>query len=157
LSVAIGPRHLARLALVACTLFVTGCGAISTSPPAPTPADFQGIATLINRHGLTFEHVVSGDPGCSDATLAPTAIRLDAFGLDQPTPTRLYLYIFRNRASFERLRQTVDSCARSYVTNPDAFESIETSPYVVAGPGPWAPGFKSAVRAIFTEAAGTGD
>ena len=136
-------------------LAVAGCG-ISTSPPPPTPADFQGIAGELVQRGIQIQHIVSGDAGCDDITLERTAIALDAEGLDQTTPTRLYIYIFRNRDSFERLRQTVDGCARSYATNPDAFESVEASPYVVAGPGPWGAEFKSAVRAIFTEAAGTG-
>jgi hypothetical protein len=162
-SVAIGARrrergraHRGAIALVAC-LAVAGCGVVSTSPPAPTPADFQGIANILLRHGLAFAHVVSGDAGCDDPVLTKAAIGLDASGLDQPTATRLYIYIFRNRDSFERLRQTVDACARSYVTDPAAFESIDVSPYVVAGPGPWGAGFKAAIRAAFDEAAGTGD
>jgi len=142
--------------LLVCLLAVGGCG-ISTTPPAATPADFQGIATLLAQHGLTFSHIVSGDAGCPDQTLARTAIALDASGLDQPTPTRIYIYIFRNRDAFDRLRQTVDACARSYATNPDTFESVEASPYVVAGAGPWATDFKTALRAVFSQAAGTGD
>jgi hypothetical protein len=151
LAVSIG-----RLTIVVVLLVLVGCGTISTTPPSPTPADFQGIAGLLLQHGLKIDHIVSGDSGCDDLTLKRTAIAIDASGLDQATPTRMYIYIFRNRDSFERLRQTVDACARSYVTNPDDFESIEASPYVVAGPGPWGSGFKTAVREIFDAAAGTG-
>ncbi len=135
---------------------LAGCG-ITTTPPAPTPADFQGIARELVRRGLQVDHLVSGDAGCDDLTLKRTAIALDASGLDQAAPTRLFIYIFRNRASFERLRETVGGCAQSYATDPDAFESIEASPFVVASAGPWAPEFRSAVRAAITEAAGTGD
>ena len=49
------------------------------------------------------------------------------------------LYVFRNRDSFERLRATVDDCARSFVTDPETYETIEQSPFVVAAQGPWAP------------------
>jgi hypothetical protein len=156
-SAAIAAGRRLSLALVVCLLAGARCSTISTSAPPPTPADFQGIASLLLRGGLRFDHVVSGDAGCDDQTLARTAIALDASGLDQTTPTRLYIYIFRNRDSFERLRQTVDACARSYVTNPDAFESIEASPFVVTGPGPWGAAFRSAVRMIFSQAAGSGD
>lgn len=135
---------------------LAGCG-LTASPPAPTPADFQGLAGELVKRGLRIEHIVSGDAGCDDITLKRTAIGLDAVGLDQDRPTRLYFYIFRNRASFERLRQTVDGCATSYATDPEAFESIEASPFVVASAGPWAHEFKAAVRAAITEAAGTGD
>lgn len=138
-------------------LVLTGCGLVSTSPPAPTPADFQGITANFIRRQLTVKNVISGDAGCDDQTLKQTAIGFDASGLDQATPVRLHVYIFRNRASFERLRQTVDACAASYVTDPEVFASVETSPYVVASAGPWAPQFQSAVRAAITEAAGSGD
>ena len=155
-SVAAAARRLNRFAAVIGVLTLVGCGTITTSPPAPTPAGFQVIAGLLRESGMTIGHVVSGDAGCDDHTLAQTAIALDASGLDQATPTRLYIYIFRNGDSFTRLRQTVDACAKTYTTNPDDFESIDASPYVVAGPGPWAPGFKAAVRAALSSAAGTG-
>jgi hypothetical protein len=142
--------------LIALVVGVAGCG-LTASPPAPTPADFQGLAGELVKRGLRIGHIVSGDAGCADITLKQTAIALDAVGLDQDEPTRLYFYIFRNRASFERLRQTVDGCAMSYAPDPQAFESIEASPFVVASAGPWAPEFKAALRAAITEAAGTGD
>ncbi len=142
--------------LIAVLVGVAGCG-LTASPPAPTPADFQGLAGEVVKRGIEIEHIVSGDAGCDDLTLKQTAIGLDAHGLDQDRPTRLYFYIFRNRASFERLRQTVDGCAASYATDPATFESIEASPFVVASAGPWAPEFKAALRAAITEAAGTGD
>jgi hypothetical protein len=142
--------------LVALLVCLAGCG-VTTTPPAPTPADFQGIAAELVKRGVQIDHVVSGDAGCDDITLERTAIGLDAVGLDQETPTRLFIYIFRNRASFDRLRQTVDGCARSYAADPATFESIEASPFVVGSAGPWAPEFRSAVRAAITQAAGTGD
>jgi hypothetical protein len=134
---------------------LVGCG--FTAPPAPTPADFQGIAADLAKRGLQIDHIVSGDAGCDDITLKKTAIGLDAAGLDQATPTRLYIYIFRNRASFDRLQQTVDGCAMSYATDPAAYESFAASPFVVGSAGPWAPEFRAAVRSGITEAAGTGD
>jgi hypothetical protein len=142
--------------LTALLIGLAGCG-LSTTAPSPTPADFQGIAGELVTHGLRINHIVSGEAGCGDLTLERTAIALDATGLDQATPTRMFIYIFRNRASFDRLRDSVDGCARSYATNPDAYESIEASPFVVASAGPWAPQFRAAVRAAITKAAGTGD
>jgi hypothetical protein len=101
--------------------------------------------------------VVSGDAGCDDPMLIPTAIRMDAKGLDQTTPVRIFLYIFRNRASFEKLRSRIDACARAFVTDPETFESAEQSPFVVAGQGPWALQFEAALRHGLEVAAGTGD
>ncbi len=138
-------------------LSLSACGTISTSAPAPTPADFQGIATELTIRRIAIDNLVSGDAGCTDRVLIPTAIGLTAKGLDQATPARLYLYIFRDRAAFERLRTTVDDCARSYVTDPQTFESIDASPFVLAGQGPWAPEFRAALREALVTAAGTGD
>lgn len=139
--------------------FVTACGTISRTPPAPTPADFPGIAGVLTLHQIRVDPgtIVSGDSGCADANLAKTAIGFDASGLDQTTPVRIHVFIFRNRAAYERLRPTVDACAASFVTDPATFESVETSPYVFAGQGPWAAGFKDNLRAAITEAAGAGN
>jgi hypothetical protein len=142
-------------ALVACLL--AGCGAVSTTPPAPTPADFQGIASEMTKAGIVIDDLVSGDAGCDDPVLVPTAIGVTASGLDQAEPVRLYLYIFRNRSSFERLRASIDACAREFVTDPETFETIEQSPFVVAGQGPWAPEFEAALRSALEIAAGTGN
>ena len=142
---------------IAVALLVGGCSTISRTPPEPTPADFQGIAGDIVQRGIRIEHIVSGDAGCPNHDLAKTAIGFDAVGLDQATPVRVYVYIFRNRATYERVRATVDECARAYVTDPETYESVETSPYVLAGQGPWGAAFKTNLRAAIDEAAGTGD
>jgi hypothetical protein len=141
---------------IAAAIALGACGVITTTPPAPTPADFLGITANLIRRDITVDHVTSGDAGCDDQTLGRTAIGFDASGLDQATPVRVYVYIFRNREAFERLRQTVDECARSYATDPAAYASVEASPFVVASGGPWAPQFQAAIRAAITEAAGTG-
>ena len=145
------------LALGFVALVVTACGVVSTTPPAPTPADFQGVAIEFAKRGLILDHLVSGDAGCADKVLAPTAIAFDARGLDQATAVRIYMYVFRNRATFERLRSTIDGCARAFVTDPDTFESVEQSPFVMAGQGPWGAKFEAALRQGLEVAAGTGD
>ena len=153
-------RRLRRLRLgllVAATVGLVGCGRISTAPPAPTPADFQGIATELTVRRIAIDDLVSGDAGCDDKVLIPTAIGITAKGLDQLEPVRLYLYVFRNRTSFDRLRASIDDCARAFVTDPETFETVEQSPFVVAGQGPWAPGFEAAIRDALLVAAGTGD
>ena len=99
---------------------------------------------------------MSGDAGCTDSVLTPTAIAFDARGLDQAEDVRIYIYIFRNRDAFERLRASVDTCAAAFVTDPGTFETAEESPYVLAGQGPWAPEFEAALRDALAEAAGTG-
>jgi hypothetical protein len=100
---------------------------------------------------------VSGDPGCDDANLVPAAIRFEASGLDQPVPTRAYIYIFRNRAAFDRLLPDVDRCAGAFNTDAEGEPWIAVSPYVLTGPGgSWPPAFREAMAEGLTEAAGAG-
>ncbi len=149
-------RAAIALLLAAMALLLASCGVISTAPPAPTASDFQGIATELTKRGVALDELVSGDAGCNDRALVPTAISLRAKGLDQSQPVRIYLYIFADRATFERLVPAVDACARSYVTAPDRYETVEQSPFMLAGQGPWAPRFEAAVREALLVAAGTG-
>ncbi len=151
------PRSLPLAAVLLATALLGACGTISTTAPAPTPADFQGIATELTKRGIAIDDLVSGDAGCSDPILVPTAIAFTADGLDQADPTRIFLYVFRNRESFERLRATIDDCARSFVIDPETFETIEQSPFVVAAQGPWGPEFEAALRDALEVAAGTGN
>ena len=132
------------------------CSSITVTPPAPTPADFPGIAGALGKRGIVIDNIVSGDAGCGDATLIPTAIRFDASGLDQPVPTRAYVYIFRNRAVFDRLLPDVVLCAGAYVTDEEGEPWIALSPFVLTGPGPWPPAFRDAMADGLREAAGTG-
>jgi hypothetical protein len=152
------PWRRVRVAVAAATVGVVlaGCGVVSRTPPAPTPADFLGISSSLVGRGIAIDHVVAGDAGCADQNLGKTAISFRASGLDQATPVPVYLYIFGSRDSFVNRRSDVDACARSYATDPATFESIDVSPFVLAGQGPWAPKFAAALRAGLTEAAGTG-
>jgi hypothetical protein len=149
-------RPLALCLALFAALAVSACSFVETAPPSPTPADFPDTAIQLTQRGVVIDRVVSGDAGCDDKVLAPTAIAFDASGLDQASKARIYLYVFRNRESFERLRATIDDCARTFVTDPETYESIEDSPFVLAGQGPWAPKFKTALRAGLEAAAGTG-
>jgi hypothetical protein len=150
-------RGAPRLVLVlAAAIALDACGTISRTPPVPTPAGFPGMASLFSQRGIAVTGIVSGDAGCDDQNLAKTAIGFDAVGLDQTRPVRVYAYIFGSRESYQRLRPAVDACARSYVTDPGTYESVETSPYVLSGQGPWGERFKESLRAALVEAAGTG-
>jgi hypothetical protein len=133
-----------------------GCAGLQGSPPIPDPASFPEIASQLGRFGVDVENWTAGDAGCDDPTLAPTAIRFEAQGLDEASPVLLRIYIFRNRDAWERRQADVDTCAAAWATDPSTFEIVQTSPYVLAGQGPWPPQFEAAVRKALTEAAGTG-
>jgi hypothetical protein len=154
------PCRQARYSKPALTLFITlilaGCSALSGRAPAPTPADFAGIVANFGRRGITVQHVISGDAGCADQPLARTAISFEAKGVDQTTAVVVHLYSFADKEAFDRLRSSIDACAHSYVRDPQTFESIDAVPFVVAGQGPWAPGFEEGMRAALQEAAEQG-
>jgi hypothetical protein len=149
-------KLVAALVAVLVAGIATGCGSITWTPPAPTPADFPGLAAVLSRRGIVIGRIVSGDAGCDDPALVPTAIRFDASGLDQPAPTRVYVYIFRNREAFERLLPDVASCASRYVTDPEGEPWVPISPFIMTGPGPWPPAFREALTEGLDEAAGSG-
>lgn len=151
----IGRLHSVALAVVV-AMTLAGCAGILQSPPVPDPEPFPGIAGQLGRFGVDVQSWTSGDAGCDDPTLSPTAIRFDASGLDQATPVHLRIYIFRDRDAWERRLADVDDCAAAWADDPTTFEIVQVSPYVVAGQGPWAPQFEAALRKGLTEAAGTG-
>ena len=137
-------------------LILAGCGALTVPPPAPGPASFPELSSQLGRVGVSVESWTAGDDGCDDPTLSATAIRFEVKGVDQPTLTTLRIYIFRNRDAWERRQADVDTCVAAWADDPATFEIISTSPYVLAGQGPWPPGFEAAIRTALTAAAGTG-
>jgi hypothetical protein len=153
-----GARLNAALLLVAGILAFAfaGCGALTVSPPVPGPESFPELSGQLGRLGVNISDWTSGDAGCDDPTLAPTAIRFEAQGLDQPAPVTLRIYIFRNHDAWERRQPDVDACVAEWADDPASFEIVSTSPYILAGQGPWPAGFAGAVRAALNAAAGTG-
>jgi hypothetical protein len=156
--IALGRSRLRRVMglTVLAAFLVVGCSAILEDQPVATPVPFPEISGFLGQHGIVVSNYTSGDAGCIDQALIPTAIAFDVAGLDAAQPMRLRIYIFRDRATWERRRTAVDACVALWATDPATFEFVDASPYVVAGQGPWPPQFKAALRAAITEAAGNG-
>lgn len=148
---------LGAIALVASIVSLAACsGTTELGPPKPTPADITGIASDLLQRGVTIRDLVSGDAGCDDPDMIPSAISFKASGLDQPAPVPVRIFIFRNADSYQKQRPAVDSCAAAWITDPEGYEAIDVSPFVLTGQGPWAPEFKAALRSALTTAAGDG-
>lgn len=152
-----GTALTAALRSLAAIVLLAGCSSLVEARPTPTPLDFGGIQGTLDHAGISLTNIVSGDAGCADANLIPTAIGFDAAGLGVTTPVRLRIYIFTDRAAWQRRQADVDACIAAWATDPAAIETIGQSPYVVAGQGPWPAAFKTAVAAALKEAAGNGD
>ncbi len=149
-------RALRAATLSLLLVVLAGCGQLLGTQPPATPTDFPGLTGRLKVAGITLQDWVSGDAGCSDPDLVPASISATATGLDQATPVKLYLYVFRNRDAWERHRDAIGPCAQSWVTDPETYEELQESPYVLASQGPWAPGFEAALRTVLSAAAGTG-
>jgi hypothetical protein len=151
---AIGRPALLLAVLVALTL--AACGTRVGDLPAPSPANFPSIASLLGDAGITVTDQVSGDAGCKDSNLVPTAIGFTASGLDQlgagPDP---HLHVCRRADLVAPVEHGLE-CAQSFVTDPETYESIDPSPYVLAGQGPWGTKFRDTLRQVLTTAAGDG-
>jgi hypothetical protein len=142
--------------LLVLSLALAGCAGLLESAPTPEPVPFPEITGQLGRFGIAVSNWASGDPGCNDQSLSPTAIRFGAQGLDQATPILLRIYIFGNREAWDRRLADVDTCAAAWATDPATFEQLQISPYVVAGQGPWPPAFAAALRSAITASAGNG-
>jgi hypothetical protein len=147
----------AALRSLAAIVLLAGCSSLVEVQPTPTPLDFGGIQGTLAHAGITLTNTISGDAGCTDPNLIPTAIGFDAVGLDLATPVRLRIYIFTDRAAWQRRQADVDACIAAWATDPATIETIGESPYVIAGQGPWPAAFKTAIAGAIKAAAGNGD
>jgi hypothetical protein len=147
----------AALRSLAVIALLVGCSSLVEARPTPTPLDFGGIQATLGQAGITITNTISGDAGCADPNLIPTAIGFDAVGLDLATPVRIRIYIFNDRAAWQRRQADVDTCITAWATDPATIETIGQSPYVLAGQGPWPAAFKAAVAGGLKAAAGNGD
>jgi len=146
----------ARLAAAVMLVAVlAGCSSLVETVPSPTAQDFGGIVAALGAEGISITQPQSGDAGCSDPNLIPTAIGFMATGLGVTTPIKLRVYIFGSDTAFQRRQVDVDTCAQRWATDPATFEAVDASPYILAGQGPWPPGFKASVQHALRVAAGT--
>ena len=150
------PKALRGFALGIACVVLAGCSTLLQPSPEPTPMDFPSLLGELAGRGLALGHITSGDAGCHDPTLIPTAIGFDAAGLGVTTPIRLRIYIFGTGEIFDRRRPDVDSCVAEWAQDPATVEFIDAKPFVLAGQGPWPAAFKDAIRAGLTAAAGNG-
>jgi hypothetical protein len=150
-------RRSRLLPLAAAALLLAGCTALQGKPDEPTPLDFNGIAGEVALQGVEVGRPVSGDSGCGDPTLIPTAVGFDVSGFGVTTPLRARVYIFGDRAAYDRRLSDVETCVGKWATDPENVELLEVSPYILAVQGPIPDDFKAALMRALVDAAGNGD
>ncbi len=148
------PRRLGiGVGLALAVVALAGCSDLGGAPPAPTPLDFPGLADQLTLQGLIVAQPKSGDAGCNDPALIPTAIGFEVSGLGVTTPIHARVYLFADQAAYDRRRPEVDTCTAAWTTDPGTVEFIDVSPFVLVVQGPVPPAFKAALRAAVTAAA----
>jgi hypothetical protein len=151
------PSEVAWLSILALlAVLVAGCSALKGTVPEATPLDFPGVAGQLAIQGLNVSGPVSGDAGCSDPTIVPTAIGFDLSGAGVTSAIHARIYIFGSREAYERRRPDVDACVAQWATDPATIEFVDASPYVLVVQGPVPPAFKDAARRGLGVAAGNG-
>ena len=147
---------MSRLVIGLLALLLAGCGTRTADLPAASPANFPTIVARLAVAGIVVTDQVAGDAGCRDTKLVSTAVGFSASGLDQAAPVRIHIYMFADAPTWTRLSNTVAACAQSFVTDPATYESVDPSPFVLAGQGPWGATFRAKLRQVLTDAAGDG-
>jgi hypothetical protein len=136
---------------------VAGCGSsldAARGSVAPTPTDFAGVVKHFAEHDFVVIDVVSGDPGCADPALIPMAIafHLSGGGLEAPVQARIYR--FKDDASYQKLRASVDGCAAEWINDPATLLMVDASPYVLVTEGVPEGAPADAIRTALRAAAG---
>ena len=149
-------RARAITGLVLAAVVLAGCSALHEAAPTPTPQDFPGLAGQLAAQGVIVGRPVSGEAGCDDPALIPTAIGFDVSGLGVPSPIRAHVYLFANPDAYTRRRAQVDACTATWTTDPGEVEFIDSPPFVLVVQGPLPPAFKAALVRAVTTAAGNG-
>ena len=147
-------RRLRCSIVLATAVLLAGCSELGGAPPQPTPLDFPGLAGQLALEGLIVAQPRSGDSGCSNPTLRPTAISFDLSGLGVTNPIRARVFMFADRAAYDRRRLDVDTCTAAWATNPGAIEFIDAPPFVLVIQGPIPSDFKAALTRALTASAG---
>ena len=126
-------------------LVVAGCSYVETVPLRRRPARLPGDRQRARRRRHQDRHVVSGDAGCTDQVLAPTARSFDARAWTRDDRPDLPVHVRRPGDLSSACARRSTLARSSFVTDPETYESVEQSPFVLAGQGPWGTAFEAAL------------
>lgn len=147
---------MARRAVAAALLTALG-GCQAGSPPPATPLALSDLVTQLVRHGVAVLQTTSGDPGCSDAELAPNGVHMR---LSMPPDRAVYdafLFRFKDSTTWTAAAASVAACAAAGPTTAAAateghLVTFAVDPYRAFGAG-WPTGLRTAFEATLRIAA----
>jgi hypothetical protein len=143
--------------MVFAALVLAGC--YSSATASYQPGDASQLVLEVTRRGVAVVATVSGDTGCSDASLTDNALHLTVTTPGDPTPRDVYVFTFRS-TKWDGSATPVDACQAAYTqAHPGATVTrLDIVPYRAFG-ADWSPSESAIITAALTEASnlGTGD
>ena len=152
-------RSLAAVVLpaLAAVLVLAGCG--TPDKAVATPQDNAGLLQTLAQHGVTVLSQTSGDPGCTVASVVPTAIHWRVTVKTDPTPRDVYVFRFLDHAAWLAGQADVDTCQGQFEAGSrragGPVTRLDISPWRLFGDG-WSADLQATLKAAFTAAAGNG-
>jgi hypothetical protein len=125
-----------RLGLLAACLLVVGCGV--SGQPTPTPRSVTDVMEGLALRGATIHQAVSGDAGCTSATLRGNAVRLELTLQSDGQRYEVYLFRWRRPAQYDEAAAEFSRCVAEHetATGADEVQVIERPPWRAFG-GRW--------------------
>lgn len=149
-------RRLACLTLVA----VLALAACTGTRPRSTPLDLSGVVTELIKRQVAVVQTIGGDPGCDDADLRPNGVHLRVSLKPDPTVYDIYLFRFKDDATWSSGSAAVTACAAAGASTATAaadgaLQTIAVSPYRAFGLG-WPSALRAALEATLRVASAGG-
>jgi hypothetical protein len=135
-------------------LVLAGC--YSSATASFHPGDASQLVQAITRRGVTVTATVSGDTGCSDASLTDNALHLTIAAPGDTTPRDVYIFTFRS-TRFDASAAPIDTCQAAYAqAHPGmSVRRLDIAPYRAFG-ADWSQSLSATITAALTEAANLG-
>ncbi len=149
-----GQALLAWCCLSLVCLLLAGC--YSSATASFHPGDASQLVQEITRRGATVTATVSGDTGCSDATLTDNALHLTVTTATDSTPRDVYIFTFRS-TKFDASAAPIDACQAAWAQAHPGMNvtRLDIAPYRAFG-ADWSPSLSSTITAALTEASNLG-
>ena len=149
-----GRTWLARRGLVFAALVIAGC--YSSATASYHPGDASQLVQEITRRSATVAATVSGDTGCSDASLTDNALHLTVTVPTDALPRDVYIFTFRS-TKWDTSAAPIDACQAAYAqAHPGTtITRLDIAPYRAFG-ADWSPSLSATISAALTEASNLG-
>jgi hypothetical protein len=151
----LGRSSLSLAAIIVATIVLAGC--YSSATASYHPGDASQLVQQVTRRGAVIVATVSGDTGCSDASLTDNALRLTITVADDATPRPVYIFTFRS-TKWDGSQAPVDACQAAFAeANPGThITRLDIAPYRAFG-GDWSPSLSATITAALTDASNLGE